>query len=290
LAAAITASNNDILQRPTLNAQRSTLNSDSWALGVGDWALSVVFSMKRKDRRPFVMATFAMTVDGKITTRNSSPVDFTSREDKLHLFRQRSLGDAVLIGHSTLKQDNVRLGLPESELRTARIARGQTPYPLRVIVSNEGRIDSRLNIFRSDVSPILIFSTTRMPRKYRLALVGKATLHLTRARQVDLAQMLHRLFAEYNVRTVACEGGATLFRGLLEGGLVDQLNLTIAPYLFGGANAPTLTGVSKDFLPQSVHCTLTDMRVVQDECFLTYRIKQARPKGTSQGAKPRRRR
>jgi riboflavin biosynthesis pyrimidine reductase len=64
-------------------------------------------------RRPFVIATFAMTVDGKITTRNFSPVDFTSREDKLHLLRQRSLGDAVLVGHSTLKQDNVRLGLPQ---------------------------------------------------------------------------------------------------------------------------------------------------------------------------------
>ena len=53
-----------------------------------------------------------MTVDGKITTRNFGPVDFTSREDKLHLFRQRALADAVIIGHSTLKRDNVRLRLP----------------------------------------------------------------------------------------------------------------------------------------------------------------------------------
>ena len=45
-------------------------------------------------RRPFVAATFAMTADGKITTREYSPVDFTSREDKMHLLRQRSLADA----------------------------------------------------------------------------------------------------------------------------------------------------------------------------------------------------
>src|SRR6184192_1279907 len=89
-------------------------------------------------RRPFVAATFAMTVDGKITTRAFSPVDFTSREDKRHLLRQRSLGDAVLIGRSTLSHDNVRLGLPDPPLRAERAARGQTPYPLRVIVSNEG--------------------------------------------------------------------------------------------------------------------------------------------------------
>lgn len=217
-----------------------------------------------------------MTVDGKITTRTFSPVDFTSREDKLHLFRQRALADAVLIGHSTLKRDNVRLGLPQTDLRGARIKRGQTPYPRRVIVSNTGKIDHRLNIFQSDISPIIIFSTKRMPRKYHEALAEKATLHLSDPEHVDLAGMLHTLRAKYKIRTVACEGGPTLFRSLLERGLVDQLNLTITPYLFGGVNAPTLTGLSKDFLPASVHCRLIDMRVVGEECFLTYRIKHPR--------------
>ena len=61
---------------------------------------------------------------------------------------------------------------------------------------------------------------------------------------------------------------------MLELDLIDQLNLTIAPYLFGGADAPTLTGLSKDFLPASVRCSLTDMRTVGDECFLTYRMKR----------------
>jgi 5-amino-6-(5-phosphoribosylamino)uracil reductase len=227
-------------------------------------------------RRPFVAVTFAMTVDGKITTKNFSPVDFTSREDKTHLLRQRALGDAVLIGHSTLKNDNVRLGLPDPKMREARVARGQTPYPLRVIVSNEGRVDITQKIFQTDISPIVIFSTTRMPARYQKALREKATLHLSDARSVDLAWMLQQLRRDYGVRTLACEGGATLFRALLEKDLVDQLNLTIAPSLFGGANAPTLTGLSKEFLPRSVRCSLTEMRTVAEECFLTYRIKHRR--------------
>jgi riboflavin-specific deaminase-like protein len=232
---------------------------------------------KRRSRisRPFVAATFAMTVDGKITTRNFSPVDFTSREDKLHLFRQRALADAVLIGHTSLKRDNVRLGLP-AELQQARIKRKQTPAPLRVIVSNKGKIDSRLRIFQSASSPILVFSTTRMPRKTQAALGEKATLHLAESDDVDLAEMLRILRSQYHVRTVACEGGPTLFRSLLERGLVDQLNLTIAPYMFGGARAPTLTGLSTQFLPASVHCRLIQMRVVSQECFLTYRITRQR--------------
>jgi riboflavin biosynthesis pyrimidine reductase len=127
-------------------------------------------------------------------------------------------------------------------------------------------------IFASTVSPILIFSTRRMPRKFQNALRDKAILHLSDSNDIDLAGMLRTLRQNYNVRTVACEGGPTLFRALLEAGLVDELNLTIAPYLFGGAAAPTLTGLSKEFLPASVHCSLVNMRVIGDECFLTYRI------------------
>jgi riboflavin-specific deaminase-like protein len=225
-----------------------------------------------KPKRPLVVATFAITVDGKVTTKNLSPVDFTSREDKLHLFRQRALADAVLIGHTSLKRDNVRLGLP-AEMQEGRVKRGRSRCPLRIIVSNEGRIDHRLKIFQSNVSPIIIFSTKRMPRKYQRALEKRATLHLGSSKHVDLASMLETLRKRYKVRTVACEGGPTLFRSLLEEGLIDRLNLTIAPFMFGGAKAPTLTGLSRKFLPASVHCSLSDMRTVGDECFLTYRIR-----------------
>jgi riboflavin-specific deaminase-like protein len=217
-----------------------------------------------------------MTLDGKITTRTFAPIDFTSREDKQHLLRQRALGDAVLIGHNTLRKDNVRLGLPGTELREARLARGQTPYPIRVIVSATGRIDPSLKVFQTDISPILIFSTTRMPPRFQQALREKATLHLSEGAEVDLGWMLHQLRRDYKVHHVACEGGAELFRSLLEHDLVDQLNLTVAPLMFGGAGAPTLTGLRGHFLPASVHCSLEEMRTVGDECFLTYRIHHRR--------------
>ena len=230
---------------------------------------------KNRSPRPFVYTTFAMTVDGKVTTKNFGPVDFTSRADKQHLFRQRARADAILIGHTSLERDNVRLGLP-AILQECRIKRGQSRCPLRVIVSNKGRIDNQLKIFQSEVSPIIIFSTNRMPRKNQQALRTKATLHLSNADSLDLAEMLQILRNQYNVQTVACEGGPTLFRALLEKNLVDELNLTIAPFMFGGATAPTLTGLSKQFLPASVHCSLIDMQTIGDECFLTYRIKQQR--------------
>lgn len=227
-------------------------------------------------RRPFVAVTFAMTVDGKVTTRSYAGVDFTSREDKARLIKERALGDAVMVGYGTLERDNVRLGIPNAALRAQRIERGQAAYPIRVIISNRGRINPALNIFQTDFSPILIFSTVRMPQKTQRELREKATLHLSESPALDLRWMLQQLREDYDVRRIACEGGPALFRSLLGLDLVDQLNLTIAPFLFGGRKAPTLTGIDSAFLPHSVRCSLTEMDVVGQECFLTYRIKAKR--------------
>src|SRR5436189_831498 len=217
-----------------------------------------------KIQLPFVAVTFAMTVDGKVTTKNYASVDFTSREDKADLIRQRAFGDAVLVGHGTIENDNVRLGIPREDLRQERIARGQPPYPLRVIVSNKGRINPRLKIFETDFAPIIIFSTTRMPRKTREQLREKATLYLSQAGRVDLRWMLQELRYDYKVKHVACEGGPALFRSMLEQSLVDQLNLTIAPFLFGGKNAPTLTGVNSAFFSYSIRCSVEDLKLMGD--------------------------
>ena len=89
--------------------------------------------------------------------------------------------------------------------------------------------------------------------------------------------MLQRLRAEYKVRTVACEGGATSFRALLARGLIDQLNLTIAPFLFGGVNAPL------NRLEQRIFTCGSSMQVDRYACggkrmFPHLRIKHSRRK------------
>ncbi len=233
---------------------------------------SAVRSKRRpRSARPFVAATFAMTIDGKITTAARTPIDFTSRADKAHLISERARGDAVMVGYGTLKQDNVRLGIPREALRQERVARGQAPYPLRVIVTNAGRIDPTLNIFQTDFAPIVIFSSKRMPRKMRELLRERSTIHLSDSNAVDLRWMLSQLRYDYGVKYLACEGGPALFRSMLELDLIDQLNLTIAPFVFGGENAPTLTGTDLSFLPRSVRFQLKSMRVEGSECFLKYR-------------------
>lgn len=229
--------------------------------------------------RPFVTVNFVTTWDGRISTRNHTPADFSSRRDKQRLVEIRGTGDAVLVGVSTIVADNMAMGLPNPELRAARVARGQAPYPLRVVASNSGKIPSDLKIFGKDFSRIVIFSTDQMPAETRADLSSRADLHLHAGESVQLPALLATLQADYGVQRLVCEGGPRLFRALLIEKLVDEIHLTLAPKIFGGTAAPTLTGVLGDFLPRSTRCTLAEMEVIEGECFLRYRVEEPAPAG-----------
>jgi 2,5-diamino-6-(ribosylamino)-4(3H)-pyrimidinone 5'-phosphate reductase len=224
--------------------------------------------------RPFVTANFAMTWDGRVSTRRFTPTNFTSTRDKRRLVEIRATADALLVGVSTIVTDNMAMDLKDESLRAARIGRGQSPVPLRILVSNSGRIPKNLRVFKNGPAPIVIFSTTRMAPATRTRLARLADLWLFEGPHINLAVMLATLRADYGVRRVVCEGGPRLFRGLIEQQLVDEIHLTLAPRIFGGAGAPTVTGIAGDFLSRSTHCTLRAMEIIDGECFLRYRVKR----------------
>lgn len=222
----------------------------------------------RKLPRPFVTANFAITWDARISTRLGTSSDFTSPRDKRRLVKIRAQCDAVLASVKTVTKDNMTMGLPDPTLRSARRKRGQSEYPLRVLLNNSGRIDPGLRVFEKTFSPIVIFSTTRMPARVRHFLAGKADLWLHDAPTVNLAAMMATLRSEYAVKRLVCEGGSQIFRALLSAGLVDEIHVTLNPRIFGGRAAPTLTGLPGDFLPSSTYLRLHAMEVVEGECFL----------------------
>src|SRR5204863_5343569 len=118
---------------------------------------------------------------------------FSSARDKRRLVEIRATCDAVLVSVRTVAADNMTMGLPDPDLRAARQKRGQRPYPLRVLLSNSGRIDPALRVFEKDFSPIVIFSTTRMPARTRTALAAKADVWLHEGLSVNPQSMLATL-------------------------------------------------------------------------------------------------
>ena len=223
-------------------------------------------------KRPRVIANFAVTADGKVSTRRFTPTGFTQPADKRRLQEIRALGDALLVGAATVAADTMTMRLSAEDLRARREAEEQAPEPLRVIVTNRGQLDLKAGVFQKGGAPRVVFSTRQMPEKIRARLAPLADLRLFDTETVDLAAALQILRQDYRVRTVVCEGGPTLFRSLLEIGAVDELRLTWASVIFGGAKAPTLTGLPGGFLPKTLQARLVKMEPGEGECYLTYRV------------------
>jgi riboflavin-specific deaminase-like protein len=221
-------------------------------------------------QRPRIILNFAMTVDGKVSTAKQTPSGFTSAFDKHRLLEIRSLGDAVMVGRNTLQIDRMSMGLPDETLRRARVERGQTEYPIRVVISNSGDISNNLHIFEHRFSPIVIYSTTRMPFTNQTELRGKAELHLSANDRLSLPEVLNDLYEMRQVRTIVCEGGPQLAHALANVDAVDELFLTVAPILAGGTEAPGVLGASGIFLHASRKYRLESMKVEAGECYLHY--------------------
>lgn len=228
-------------------------------------------SPKSKFQRPVVAANFAITLDGKISTRNRTPAQFTSPGDKRRLLELRSSHDALLVGCGTLMQDNMSMTIPDENLQEQRRRKGRPPHPLRVVVSNSGRIDPNAKVFKSGDTPVVIYCGNKIRPADRRTLGKVADLRVADSPEVDLPTLLGELKDRDDVRSLICEGGPTLFRALAGLDLIDTLYLTVSPVIFGGAEAPTLTGVESRFFKASTHWRLTNLEVVGEESFLKYR-------------------
>jgi riboflavin-specific deaminase-like protein len=227
-------------------------------------------------KTPRVHAHFAMTVDGKISTREFTPSQFTSKADKARLHEVRARHDAILAGRGTVAADTMSMRLSGDALRRARIEKGKPAEPLRVVVSNAGTFDPGWKIFQYQGSPLVVFSTTRMPQRTRAAIAPLCDLHLFESPAVPLSAMLATLRADYGVKSLVCEGGGELLRSLAAENLIDEIHLTIAPVVFGGAKAPTLTGLPGDFLPAPVDFRLASFQAIEGECVASFRRVSAR--------------
>ena len=221
--------------------------------------------------RPRVLVNMAMSADGKIATADRAIHTFGSARDLAHLYELRATADAVMCGARTVALD-ATLGPGGLKYRRLRLRRGLAEYPLRVVVSGSGSVDPALPVFAARFSPILVFTTARAgsARLRRLAAVADEVIVAGKA-TVDFAAALAHLRRRWGVRRLLCEGGGELNDALFRADVVDELHLTICPFIFGGRDAPTLAdGRGVDRLAAARQFRLARRRRVGDELFCVF--------------------
>ena len=201
--------------------------------------------------RPNLSLNLAISADGKISSVAKRPSGWTSQEDHSRLLALRKGADALLVGRGTLEADRMTMKSPGD--------------PLRCVVSRGGGFDPEHPLFHTPGGAVHLLVTEGVAPE-----ISGATVH-----RGTLAGFLETL-AGLGVERIHCEGGGELVRELAELDAIDEIHLTWAGHtLFGGREAPTLSGVPGSYLPRSRAFELTefDPRPESGECFLSYRRK-----------------
>jgi len=179
------------------------------------------------ERRPFVLAKWAMTMDGRIAARGGDSRYITSPLARARVHRERARSDAVLIGSSTLLVDDPDL--------TARLAPGRSG--IRVVLDRRLRTPLRARLVHTAREVPTWILTGPFPDPAHARSLEKAGVRIfPLARHATLSGALRTLRGN-GVHRILSEGGAAVLGALLRARAVDRVQVFVAPRILGGSDA-----------------------------------------------------
>jgi 5-amino-6-(5-phosphoribosylamino)uracil reductase len=216
----------------------------------------------------------AMTADGKISDVRKSAPTFGSPRDRSHLEEQMALADAILVGSGTLADGGEAVLVSQPELVRARTARGLPPQPTQIIASRSGKIDRNLPFFSQPFSRWLITTNAGATDWADLSKFDRVLVCETIEGEIDW-QVVSSQLAELGINTICFLGGAELAASLFAANFIDELWLTICPFIYGGTAAPSPVA-GAGFTPElAPRLELLSVERIDGEIFVNYRVNKA---------------
>jgi riboflavin-specific deaminase-like protein len=219
--------------------------------------------------RPYVVANMVASADGRAAFRGRSGA-LGDEVDKTMFHRLRTQADAVLVGSETVRVERYGRLVRDPERRAAREREGLRPDPVACIVTRSLDLPTDIGLLQDPEQTTIVFTSAE--RELRGAGPGVRVVRVA-PDELTFLTALQRLRAEWDVRSVLCEGGPTVLGALLGERALDELFLTLAPQLAGGAAGPSV--VEGPPLPALIELRLLAALESGGELFLRYGIVRA---------------
>lgn len=194
--------------------------------------LNEKFCVWHQQQRPFVHLKLAMSLDGRISLKNSVSTAISGKESAERVQELRHEHDAILVGGNTAFVDNPSL--------TDRSEKPRRRKLVRVVLDNRLQIpiDSTL-VQTANETPTLVISNSNDEAKIN-ELIEKS-VDIARTNSRDLNEVLAEL-KKRELQSVLVEGGTEIAGAFIDAKLVDKLTFIAAPLIIGGKNAPLAVG------------------------------------------------
>ena len=200
----------------------------------------------------------AASIDGCIALTHEEPdrqrlaYGFTNSADRQLLQQELYKCDAVVIGARSVRSAN--------GLRTTKNYRGQ--YPLWAVLTRSGDVGAKF-WQQNDIERWLIAPAPLTERE-------GVRYHYYNSQ--DPARFVYEQLKTHGVETALLFGGGEVNSLFYRQQLVDELSLTVCPFIFAGANSSRLVAPS---LPQPVTLQLLSCQQVDQHLFLRYKTNYA---------------
>ena len=257
----------EVLQAGGVRVRRS----DASALAI---AVSAPFRQRVRDGRPWVIAKWAQTLDGRIATREGDSQWISNAGSRRRVHALRGRVDAILTGMGTVMTDDPAL--------TARHGTPRTT-PLRVVLDSALDIPLDRQLVRTAKEvPTIVCCEAKLASaaisETKRAELAKAGVRIAGcpaaangASGLDLQETMRTLYSTFGITTVLVEGGAGLLGSLFEADAVDTAIAYIAPLLLGDERARSVVvGRVAPVLASGVSLRLGRIRRVGEDVELTY--------------------
>lgn len=214
--------------------------------------LNEKFCVWHQKNRPFVHLKLAMSLDGRISLKDSVSTTLSGKESAIRVQQLRHEHDAILVGGNTALVDNPSL--------TDRSGKARRRKLVRVVLDNRLRIpiDSTL-VKTAKETPSLIVSNSTDEAKINQLIEAGVDVAGCDAR--DLKSVLDEL-KKRNLQSVLVEGGTEVAGAFCDAKLVDKLTFVVAPIVIGGHAAPlAIGGNGADSLANALK--LNDLEIIK---------------------------
>lgn len=219
--------------------------------------LNAPYLTLQQEKRPWIIAKWAMTLDGKTATRTGFSKWISNEQSREVVHRLRGRVDAIMIGRLTAMLDDPLLTARPPGPRTA----------IRIVVDTRATLASDSQLVRTarEVPVLVAVGSEASPEERRRLTKAGCEVLVCRAdsRAGRLGQLLRGL-GRRQLTNVLVEGGGQLAGCLLDAGQVDEAHVFIAPKLIGGTAARSpIAGEGIDEIPQAF--TFSDPHIEQLE-------------------------
>ena len=211
--------------------------------------------------RPYVILSAAISLDGNIATKTGDS-RLSSKKDFVRVHKLRSNVDAILIGKRTMLIDDPSL--------TARYVKGKNP--IRIILDSTGSIKSNSKIIQTCRKIPTIIAVSENISEKNVARLQRYGLEVIKCghKKINVKKLLC-ILKEKNIKKLLVEGGGTTNWSFFKDGLIDEIIVTLTPFIVGGKNAISLVegdGFSK--ISQSCSLKLKNIHRLKNELVLRY--------------------